>query len=102
MASALNSQLQPQALRERGLFKSVPEYIAARVGLDWLSSDVRSLKEFLGTNIPDQAASIWRGLSEPGKDLLAASIMLAKRMEVGDDQLIDALRPFAFVQPLRG
>jgi hypothetical protein len=80
-------------LRGRGLYRSVDDFLAARPDMIWVRDQIRGVLGEAPRRFTTNATEpFWFGLTEEGRALLAAAIVIILKYEIREDELMELLR----------
>jgi hypothetical protein len=80
-------------LRDEGLFRNLNEFLEAQPEMQWVLEDVEgTLREGERHLWQSTSAVIWQSLTPDGRRMIAAAIVIARRLRIEPWELVEGLR----------
>lgn len=93
LGSKLTTLVSSAMLSEGARYTSLEEFLVDRPAYAWLSDKVPEIRQAAPARFTTQDTEFfWFNLSEEGQRFIAAAIGLAERLEVSEDDVVEALR----------
>lgn len=103
LRSALTVLVSSAMLREGARYETLAAFLEHRPAYSWLADDVDGVVEAArGRFTTIDTEPFWFGLSPEGQRFMAAAILLVERLDLSEDDLIEALRVLIQVWRSRG